>query len=427
MRSGLVVGAALVVVATAAPALAAASAQGPSPSHAANAPTDATARAGSPRAVAWQEAKVAEGHATGAGLAKVDAHTTWVAGMRFQSSGDTFSFAPTLWERDDRKGKGWKERATVAPPAPYGGRWNDVDASSGKHAVLVGDYAEEPAIGGVLTQHWNGRGWKNAVAPVPEAAINAGFLSVDARTATDAWAAGWAQVPLGPDDSASVGLLQHWDGKRWTPAKLPAIGGQGDGWSFDAVTALAADDVWAVGGVYGRSGKRPLLLHYDGTSWTEVAGPDLGNARAGLATLAVGPRGELWAGGKFQTPDGTESGLLLRYAGGTWSRVSLPAGTGPVASVTVSRGEPVVLSRKSDAEPAVLRGNANGTRWAPLDLPSSAAEPLGGVELLAYGKTVEVLGTRPNTGEGARGWHPVMLSSTATRVGATPAQRPAHP
>ncbi|MER0243169.1 hypothetical protein AAHZ94_14280 [Streptomyces sp. HSW2009] len=448
LRTGLAVGAAL-AVAVATPALAGAPEDGRGPAAAQDRPGHGptafgtgplhraadgglafdTGRPGRPaatpptlahpsdgpasRAAGWREKTMADADATGIRLTRVDEHVTWASGMRFDWYGESFDFVPTLWERDDRRGDGWKERPTTPGPDGYNQRWNDVDASSSRSAVLVGDF-HEPS-GGVVNQSWNGRAWKNSVAQVPKDTIGAGFLAVDARTATDAWATGWAQVPTGdPDDSKNVGLLSHWNGTRWTAAKLPAIGAERDGWHLVTVTALAADDVWAAGSVYGEDGTRPLLVHFDGKRWSEVRVPELGDVQAQFDDLAVGRGGVVWAGGTTKSADGTLGAFALRYAAGTWKRTPLPAGTAPVTAVTVQRDEPVFLVDADAGRIDAVRGNATGTRWTPLGLADAAAPPLSAVDVLASGDTIDVLGHRPPNGGTGKVGYPVVLTRTTT-------------
>ncbi|WP_431040621.1 hypothetical protein ACQUSR_01130 [Streptomyces sp. P1-3] len=349
----------------------------------------------SQRASGWSESKVTPGNATLISSTRPDAHTTWVAGMRFIPSGDSFDFAPTLWERDERNGPGWKQVRTAPVPQSYDVRFNDVDASSPRNAILGGDYAEQ--AGGVVTQRWNGTAWKSAIAPVPRGTMEAGFLSVDTRAPNDAWGAGWAQVPVTEDDSRYVGMLQHWDGTRWKAQKLPDFGEGEGGWSLESVAALAADDVWAVGSTYNESAAKPLLLHYDGTRWSKVAAPGLGAARAGLNAVAAGPDGQVWAVGGSKKPDGSPEGLVLKYDGKKWTNVPLPKGTGELGSVTVSQGDPVVVVKGTDdTRSAVLR--RTGGTWVSMNLPSDGAKPLDAIDVSASGRTIDVTGHYPTTG-----------------------------
>ncbi|MDX3232618.1 hypothetical protein [Streptomyces sp. ME19-01-6] len=313
--------------------------------------------------------------------------------MRFVPRGDSVAFVPTLWERDERKGPGWKRVRTAPVPQSFDIRFNDVDASSPRNAVLGGDYAEE--AGGVVTQRWNGRDWKSAVAPVPRGTMSAGFLSVDTRAPGDAWGVGWAQVPVTEGDSRSVGLLRHWDGTRWKAQKLPDVGaGESGGWNFESVAAVAADDVWAVGSTYDADSAEPLLLHYDGARWSKAPAPDIDATRAGLSAVAAGPRGQVWAVGQVKKPDGSWEGLALRYDGRKWVDVPLPKGTGELRSVTISQGSPVVLAGATDDTPsAVLR--RTGGQWVSMDLPNGGAEPLEAIGVSASGRTIDVTGVYP--------------------------------
>ncbi|MGY0062420.1 hypothetical protein ACWY4P_38815 [Streptomyces sp. LZ34] len=349
-----------------------------------------------PRASGWSESNVEPGNASLIGSTRPDARTTWVAGMRFVPKGEGFNFAPTLWERDERKGPGWKRVRTAPVPQSYDIRFNDVDASSPRNAVLGGDYAEQ--AGGVVTQRWNGRDWKAAVAPVPQGTMSAGFLSVDTRAPRDAWGAGWAQVPVTEDDSRNVGLLQHWDGTRWKAQRLPDVGaGDSGGWNLESVAALAADDVWAVGSMYNAKVAEPVLLHYDGARWRKAPAPDIDATRVGLSAVAAGPRGQVWAVGQLKKPDGSWEGLALRYDGRKWVDVPLPEGTGELRSVAVSQGSPVVLvSATDDTRGAVLR--RSGGRWVSMHLPTGGAEPLEGIDIAASGRTVDVTGLYPPDG-----------------------------
>src|SRR5215472_1139888 len=78
-----------------------------------------------------------------------------------------------------------------------------------------------------------------------------GLNAVFARTSTDAWAVGsQAEIENGTVDSdASVGLALHWDGATWTNTPTPVVRFLNQ--SLNAVTAVSANDAWAVGGIAG--------------------------------------------------------------------------------------------------------------------------------------------------------------------------------
>ena len=100
--------------------------------------------------------------------------------------------------------------------------------------------------------------------------------------------------------------------------------------SLHAVSALAADDIWAV----GRVGSSTLTEHWDGSAWSVVASPDPLATSSGTNFLtgvaAVSPT-EVWAVGGAR--DFTAGGLVrtatLRYDGTGWRVVHSPnAGSG---------------------------------------------------------------------------------------------------
>ncbi|MFI1014941.1 hypothetical protein [Streptomyces sp. NPDC020965] len=345
------------------------------------------------RGVTWTSSMVTPSDASILGTTRLDAHTTWASGMRLVRESGRWHFAPTVWERDERKGTGWKQLATAPAAEAADIRFNDIDASSPRSALVVGDQPER--VSGIVTQSWDGDAWTSALAPVPAGSVGGGFLSVDARTARDAWAAGWFQVPVSANDTRHVGQLQHWDGTRWTQADLPDVGeGPTGGWTLASVAVRDRDDVWAVGGTFSSAGAKPVLLHFDGVRWTKATAPDLGDVRARLNGVAAGPDGAVWAVGETVGADRVSRGLVLRYDGTTWSRVPLPEGTGPLQSVAVSGAAPVVLVRENEgAAPAVLR--RTGGTWTSLGMPTGGGGVTDVWDISAYGRTVDVTAWLP--------------------------------
>ncbi|MGX2993759.1 hypothetical protein JNUCC64_05590 [Streptomyces sp. JNUCC 64] len=378
-RAALTLCAALALVAPAAPALA----MGAEPS------------APAPRGT-WTTSKVTETDAHAFAVTRTGPHTTWVAGIRAERGEDGYPrTVPVLWERDDRRGDGWTPLPTAPLPASYDVRFNDVDASSPRDALVVGDHAQE--AGGIVTQRWDGRTWRTATAPVPAETMTAGFLSVDARDRRDAWAAGWSSVPDPEHVVKAVGELQHWDGTRWTPALLPDVGeGPGGNWGLSGVTAIARDDVWAVGEAFNEEWSKPVLLHYDGTAWRKAAAPDLGPERVRLNGVASGPDGRVWAVGRAKAPGAPARGLVLRLSGGAWTEVPLPPGTAPLRSVAVSKGAPVVLA-DGDGRTGPVALRRAGTAWKSLDLRVAGDAAFAAVDVAARGRTLDVAGKLPGS------------------------------
>jgi hypothetical protein len=117
--------------------------------------------------------------------------------------------------------------------------------------------------GRTLTSRWNGTAFVD-VAATPSsmcAAIN----GVAGPTTSGIWAVG----------STNNALIEHWDGQSWSlvPAATSAAGS-----TLRSIAAVGSSDIWAVGsgGSSGNAALATLIEHWNGTSWTIVAAPNIG-------------------------------------------------------------------------------------------------------------------------------------------------------
>ena len=89
-------------------------------------------------------------------------------------------------------------------------------------------------------------------------------------------------------------VIVHWDGRSWRRVPSPNFPGSARynlaGIDLTGVSAVAADDVWAV--------SRMATAHWDGTRWRIVASPRgrLNPIAALSAVAAIAPR-DAWAVG----------------------------------------------------------------------------------------------------------------------------------
>ena len=91
---------------------------------------------------------------------------------------------------------------------------------------------------------------------------------VAAVSDSDAWAVGVTAVASASGGSAGAGkpLLVHWDGSRWSQVTgLPAVNG-----SLSGIT-MSAHSGWAVGSFVVADHPRPLILRWDGAAWRRGA------------------------------------------------------------------------------------------------------------------------------------------------------------
>lgn len=230
------------------------------------------------------------------GLAGTSSDDIWAVGSRS---------AGTLIEHWD--GAGWSAVDSPNPPDRFN-VLQDVAVVSAGDAWAVGSSQDLHFHVSGLIEHWDGARWKIVRTPTPGALA---FLAdVSAASASDVWTVG-SYVEGG----IFANLAMHWDGTAWSQVSVPSPG-TGDN-NLESVLALGSDDVWAVGYATdsGVSGRTPVAMHWDGTSWTLVPTPSISGQ---LISLAAGSHGRLWAAGYRESPPNT---LIERWDGATWHQV----------------------------------------------------------------------------------------------------------
>lgn len=281
-------------------------------------------------------------------------------------SGNTFnavwSFAP-----DDA----WAVGTQGAAIHWDGRRWTPVPTGTTQHLYRL--WATAPndlwAAGeGDLVLRWNGTAWSTSAI-----SFVGNILGLGGTGASDVWVCGWDKNRAGyaahwdgiawsqvgtfggnslwvaaPNDVwVAFGNLIHWDGGAWTmstavksadavwgasQADLWAVGDDGSAYHYDgqawtlvptgvkgrlvSVWGTSTNDVWAAG---SEAGRRDVLVHWDGTSWTPVepaATPPSDMADISLLAAVHGSSAtDVWAVG---------AGKILRWNGRSWASSSSP-------------------------------------------------------------------------------------------------------
>ena len=114
-----------------------------------------------------------------------------------------------------------------------------------------------------LTENFNGTSWSVVAAPTPAGSSVAEFTSVSAVASNNVWAVGFS-LSVVNNENVSTPLVEHYNGTSWSIQTTPATGGK-----LNAVTAVSATDVWAVGG----TGSADLIENFNGTTWSIVQAP----------------------------------------------------------------------------------------------------------------------------------------------------------
>ena len=199
----------------------------------------------------------------------------------------------------------------------------------------------------------------------------------DRLSSTDAWA-------VGHDDSKNKPLIKRWNGRSWTN-EAEASGT--DDCALTAVSAIASNDVWAVGscGVSSTS-KHPHAQHWDGIRWTTVAVPITGGG--GLLGVAAIGRTDVTAVGTKLT-SGSPAPLVVRWNGTAWSEVNVPQppGQGVLTGITERNSSYWAAGyyspQKGQVHPLVLKGLAVEWRIETVPDAGSAGTWLSGIHAVS--------------------------------------------
>jgi hypothetical protein len=208
------------------------------------------------------------------------------------------------------------------------------------------------------------------------------LYGITATGPKDAWVSGLTYVSktLRP-------LIMHWNGRTWTPTAAPAAAGESA--VFD-IKAVSASNVWA----FALSGKRAFVLHSNGRKWVESGSWAAPKAMPG-ELLPLSPA-NVWS---FDAISPSLSHPMPKadihhYDGRNWRSVSLPqAVTG--AAGTARSAWAVGYTSPGVPHPAV--SHWNGTHWLRVKLPALGAGTLTSV-LARTTKDVWAAGTTAGKG-----------------------------
>jgi hypothetical protein len=263
-----------------------------------------------------------------------------------------------------------------------GSRWAGVAAPVTGRSFLGGVAAASPtdiwAVGwdptGSLALHWNGTAW--AVVPSPNPGPGAALAGVAAVSGSDAWAVG--NYCTSSACSVLRNLILHWNGSTWIRVPSPSPGGS---FGLSAVAATSSTNAWAVGSycasACGKSAEtdHTLILHWNGTAWTQVSSPNPSTFGPTLSAVTAISASDAWAVGTWcvsgcGTAGNVWHALLLHWNGSAWTQAPSPGANIPIlfgASASSSSNAWAVGSDDTFRS-AILHWN--GTSWARVPSPS---------------------------------------------------------
>lgn len=279
-------------------------------------------------------------------------NSVWAVGSVHRYQGSEHWYEPLLQRYD---GNSWQR--ITGPGGTAKGFFTSVDASSRRNVWVaetgwtglpdsllhwggsawrtftLGETAGDPDVAtvksgkawvttsGTTVRYWDGHRLRTLNGPAGT------FGTVDARTDTDVWAAGY---------HGDQPLVARWNGRAWKKATLPHIPITGEAQDQTAevldVKAVSARNVWAVGEMHSLSDDPdgvnvPFALHWNGAKWTHVD-RKVTHKHGGFRSVAPDGNGGVWLSG------GNE--YLTHYAKGRWSTAEVARDQQKVFSLGVA-------------------------------------------------------------------------------------------
>ncbi len=204
-----------------------------------------------------------------------------------------------------------------------------------------------------LAEHWNGTTW--SVSPTVDKSTENELLAVSAISANDVWAVGYTEVNLGNFQT----LTEHWNGTSWSIIPSINVGSVGD--ILSGVVDVSAKDVWAVGdATVNFSTSQTLIEHWDGVKWKVVSSPSVPALENQLSSVSALSAQDIWTvGSATDNTSGAVQTLIEHWNGTQWSIVTSP--NPPGSQVPINALQSVATVSAQDVWAVGYRQNASGT------------------------------------------------------------------
>lgn len=242
----------------------------------------------------------------------------------------------------------------VAPDDVWAGGWKKGRTQDG----FVG--------GQLFVAHWDGAAWAEVPAPVTNGGSGAEVAGIKAVAADDIWFVGsWI------DETGWPALAMHWNGSTLEIVDTPFPTPGTPGWSLAGIDGVASDDLWAAGaGSDGDMSTQPYLLHWDGTDWQQAADVPMPGDSIEYHALLAFASDDVYAAGSWFTGGDGYGPMIVHYDGTSWTMATGIGGGGPMIAIggnVLALGNPTVFGRGTEwtAQPGLPYYDFYG--WSSLE------------------------------------------------------------
>jgi hypothetical protein len=231
--------------------------------------------------------------------------------------------------------------------------------------------------------------WTVAKAPGPSYAV--ALNGVSGTSSTDVWA-------VGSPYFVTLPLILHWDGSAWTEVPpQPRVDA-----TLYAVEAITPSDAWAVGVL----GELSVAEHWDGQTWRRVTTPRPGTIQYAIDVAAISSS-DVWSVGFFSDQERGGGPFTMHWGGQSWSFVHAPngtLGTNVFLAVSAASADDVwaVGSQEESSNYQPLIEHWDGSAWTVVP----AAPPPTGTTNFLYG--VEAISANDVWAVGSYGARPTV-------------------
>ncbi len=271
-----------------------------------------------------------------------------------------------------------------------------VSALTSNDVWAAGFYTDTGGVTQTLIEHWNGTAW--SIVSSPNVGTSDNFLqAVSARTGSDIWAVGYYRTAPG---NPWLTLILHYNGTQWTQTASPSPG-SAENYLY-GVAYVSATDAWAVGFDSNTTNIYMILtLRWNGTQWNPVSSPNPFLSVAGLRGVVVVSPSEVWAVGVQADISLTLRTYVIKWNGSTWNPVTTPSTAGCVLT-TVAIASPGNLwaagaCQATNYQTLIL--HYNGSTWSAVNTPNpgSGDNALGGLAVVSPSEAYAVGGYSDGT------------------------------
>jgi hypothetical protein len=217
--------------------------------------------------------------------------------------------------------------------------------------------------------------WTTVAAP--PTGENAALTAVASTSDTNAWAVGHSNTE--PNYLGAIPVIDHWNGTSWSQVATPSTGYSTN--TLTAVSTSSTSDAWAVGWSEPRRYTfYPLAMQWNGTAWsvsTSFNTAMSGQIADGVADIS--PTDAYAIGGGLGS---AAYGIVTQWNGTTWTRLTVPVPTNDITTdfdaISADSANDVWIVGSYTATVSSTKGTFgtyalhwNGSSWSVVSMPAN--------------------------------------------------------